>query len=311
MATLVTVSESNYAAPLVSVVTPSYNMARFLEETIESVLAQDYPNIEYLVVDGGSSDGTVDLLRRYEGRLRWISEKDGGQSDAVNKGFRMTRGEIFAFLNADDLYLPGAISAAVRGFEENPDAAVVYGEGYYAAEDGSIIRRYPTEPFDRDRLGLFCYISQPSAFMRRSVLEEVGLLDVNKHYALDYELWMRIAQRHPMAKVDHYMAKARMYRDTKTFRLRAFGLSEVMSSLQHYYGYIPPHWVYGYIAARYSGTDGFFEPDVPTWSKCFATVAVGSAYNWRKPFRYWGDCGRLFWPGVKAVLRGRFTEPQA
>src|SRR5512133_119366 len=99
--------------PLVSIVTPSYNMARFLEATIESVLSQDYPNIEYLIMDAGSTDGTVELLRRYEGRLRWISEKDNGQSDAVNKGFHQTCGEIFAFLNADDIYLPGAISAAV------------------------------------------------------------------------------------------------------------------------------------------------------------------------------------------------------
>ena len=105
--------------PLVSIVTPTFNMARFLPETIESVLSQDYPRIEYIVMDGGSTDGTVDLLRRYEGRLRWISGRDEGQADAVNKGFRLCSGEIFTFLNADDVYYPGAVNAAVRAFDEH------------------------------------------------------------------------------------------------------------------------------------------------------------------------------------------------
>ncbi len=299
---------SGIAAPplRVSVVTPSYNMARFLGETVESVLGQDYPAIEYLVMDGGSTDATVELLRRYEGRLRWVSEKDGGQSDAVNKGFERTAGDIFAFLNADDLYLPGAITAAVTAFEEHPEAAVVYGEAYYTAEDGGIIRRYPTEPFSRERLGQVCFICQPAAFMRRRVLEELGVLNSGLHYALDYELWMRIAQKYEMVKIDQYLATSRMYRDNKTVRLRKLGCTEVMENLRRYYGYIPPNWVYGYLCARFNSTDGFFDADTPTFAKCVGTAALGTVRNWRHPFRYWSDCGKLFVPGVKAVLRGRF-----
>lgn len=292
--------------PRVSIVTPSYNMAQFLGETVESILGQDYPNLEYLVMDGGSTDGTVELLRRYEGRLRWVSEKDDGQSDAVNKGFARTSGEIFAFLNADDLYLPGAISAVVQAFAEHPDAAVVYGEAYYTAEDGAVIRSYPTEPYSRERLGQVCFICQPAAFMRRSALEELGVLDASMHYALDYELWMRLAQKYDMVKVDQYLATSRMYRDNKTVRLRTLGCTEAMRIQRRYYGYIPPSWVYGYLCARFDKTDGFFEPDTPTFSKCAGTVALGTAYNWRKPARYWSDCGKLFMPGVRAVLRGRF-----
>src|SRR5579871_3122093 len=110
--------------PLVSIVTPSLNMGRFLEETILSVLEQDYPHVEYLVMDGGSSDGTLETLRRYDGRLRYISAPDSGQADAVNRGFAQTSGPIFAFLNADDTYLPGALSAVVQAFQDHPEAAV-------------------------------------------------------------------------------------------------------------------------------------------------------------------------------------------
>src|SRR5688500_6712732 len=114
--------------PLVSIVTPSFNHARFIEATIESVLSQDYPRIDYLVMDGGSTDGTLDVLRRFEGRLRWVSGPDGGQAAAINDGFRCTSGEILAWLNSDDLYEPGAVSAAVRAFEERPHAGLVYGD---------------------------------------------------------------------------------------------------------------------------------------------------------------------------------------
>ena len=116
--------------PLVSIVTPSFNQARFIRETIESVLAQDYPRIEYIVVDGGSTDGTIDILRGYDGRLIWSAERDRGQADAINKGFRRARGEILAWLNSDDTYLPGAVSAAVSHLVQHRDCAMVYGDGF-------------------------------------------------------------------------------------------------------------------------------------------------------------------------------------
>jgi hypothetical protein len=126
------------------------------------------------------------------------------------------------------------------------------------------------------------------------------------HYALDYELWMRIAQKYEMVKIDRYLATSRMYRDNKTVRLRPLGCSEAMSNLLKYYGYIPPNWVYGYLCARFSKTDGFFEADTPSFAKCAGAVALGTLRNWRRPLHYWADCTRLFMPGVQAVLRGRF-----
>ena len=127
--------------PLVSIVTPSYNHGRYIEETIQSVLNQDYPNLEYLVIDGGSSDNTVEILKKYEGRLTWISEKDRGQADAINKGFRMANGEILAWLNSDDTYLPGAVQHSVRYLEAHSEVAMLYGEGYHIDAEGEFIER--------------------------------------------------------------------------------------------------------------------------------------------------------------------------
>ena len=124
--------------PLVTIVTPSYNQGRFIRATIESVLSQDYGAIEYIVMDGGSTDNTAAVVREYSSRLKWISEKDRGQSDAINKGFRMAKGEIVSWLNSDDFILPGAVSLAVKAFERQPEIMAVYGEGYLIDENEKI-----------------------------------------------------------------------------------------------------------------------------------------------------------------------------
>lgn len=297
--------------PLVSIVTPTYNMAHYLEETIRSVLSQDYPHIEYLVLDGGSRDGTVALLKRYEGRLRWVSEPDNGQADAINKGFRQTRGEIFAFLNADDIYLPGAVSAAVEQFRKTPRAAVVYGEAWYTSESGEIIRRYPTQPFSRDLLLSQCYICQPASFIRRDVWEQAGGLNANLHYALDYDLWIRIAQRHHMVAIPAYLATSRMYAANKTLRLRRLGLNEIMALLDRSFSYIPPHWVYAWCSTYlHKRADGFFVPDPPTPHGFLACILAGTWFNRRRPLRYWVDCARMLAPGLRLLFR-RLTGNRA
>src|SRR5262245_2696181 len=144
--------------PLVSIVTPTLNSDRFLEDTIRSVIAQEYAHVEYIVMDGGSSDRTLDILQQHAHLLRFVSAPDGGQADAVNRGFALTTGEILAFLNADDAYLPGAIAAAVDAFAAYPEAAVVYGEAMYVADNGSVPGPYPVEPFDRAALARRCFI---------------------------------------------------------------------------------------------------------------------------------------------------------
>ncbi len=165
--------------PLVSIVTPSYNHGLYIEATIQSVLQQDYPNLEYIVIDGGSQDDTVEILKRYGDRLCWISEPDHGQADAINKGFRMARGEILAWLNSDDTYLPGAVRQAVEYFQKHPDTSMVYGEGQHVDAAGHIIEPYTTEPFDYQRLSERCFICQPTVFFRAHVFRDIGPLDTN------------------------------------------------------------------------------------------------------------------------------------
>ncbi len=181
--------------PLVSIVTPSYNQARFLEETICSVLDQDYPRLEYIIVDGGSTDGSVEIIQRYAHRLAWwVSEPDRGQADAINKGFAHARGEIFAWLNSDDTYLPGAIAEAVAFLQNHPEVGMVYGDANLVDEKGQVIGRFPARQTDYRRLRRgFVHIPQQAAFFRARLWRLVAPLDVLLYFAMDYDLWVRMA----------------------------------------------------------------------------------------------------------------------
>jgi glycosyltransferase involved in cell wall biosynthesis len=236
--------------PLVSVITPSFNQGRFIEQTILSVLNQDYPNIELIVMDGGSSDETVDILKRYNDRIIWISEKDKGQAHAINKGLNLAKGEILAYLNSDDTYLPGAIGRAVRYFTlEKPDAKFIYGEGYHVTEGGRIIERYPTELFDYQRLAETCYICQPATFWKREVIEKVGLFNERLNYAMDYDYWIRIAKKYGnLRHVPEYLANSRFYQDTKTVSRRLEAHAEILDVIREHYGRqnVPMTWINAY-----------------------------------------------------------------
>lgn len=236
--------------PLVTIVTPSYNQGRFIEETILSVLTQDYPNIEYIVVDGGSNDQTLDILKKYRNRLTWFSEKDHGQTDAINKGLRMAKGEIVAYLNSDDTYLPGAISRAVQYLtNENPSALFVYGEGYHITAEGAIIERYPTEPFNAERLAETCFICQPATFWKREVIDTLGLFDEDLHFAMDYEYWIRLARHYgSLGHIRDYLANSRFYPETKTMSKRLEAHAEILEVIRTHYGKgnIPSTWIYAY-----------------------------------------------------------------
>jgi len=246
--------------PLVSIVTPSFNMARYLPQAIESVLAQDYPSIEYIVVDGGSTDDTLDILRAYGDRLRFTVGKDKGPSDAAHRGFQQATGEIFAWLNADDSFLPGAIRIGVDYLLAHPDVDVVYGEGYWIDEDGAVIRRYPTLPFDAKTLARDCFICQPASFIRASSYRRCGL-DPDVNQSFDYDLWIRMArQNFRFASIPQYLANSRMHRGAKTIRERADVFRASMQLLQRHYGYVPFNWVFGYTAYRRDGRDQFFQP---------------------------------------------------
>ena len=290
-------------APLVSIVTPSFNMARFLPETIESVLGQDYPHIQYIVMDGGSTDGTLEILKAHGERIEWVSEPDGGQSDAVNKGFGRARGEIFTFLNADDVYLPGAVRRVVEAFEEHPEAAVAYGDAWYTAEDGSVIKRYPVDPFDFDRLGSLCYICQPAAFIRTEVWREMGGLDEHLHLTLDYDLWLRIAKRYPMRKVDRFLATSRMYQDNKTLGRRAEWFEEIARITKLHRGYLPLNYLYGYADYLQYKEYGFFELSRPSIAKYLLTLGLGVWHNPLKLNRFLAECGESFGLACRMLMQ--------
>ena len=210
----------------ISVVIPSYNQADYLAATLESVCAQDHPDIEVLVFDGGSTDGSVDILRQWTGTaggapVRWVSQRDGGQADAINQGLRASTGDVLAYLNSDDVYYPGALAAVAGHFGSRPDCLALYGRAHHLNADGSIMDKYPTEPWNYDRLLETCFLCQPAVFWRREVMARFGLFDDALRYALDYDYWLRVGRHVPFEYLpDHYLAGSRLHGDTKTLSQR-------------------------------------------------------------------------------------------
>lgn len=203
---------------LVSIVTPSYNQARFLEKTILSVLEQDYPEIEYFIMDGGSTDGSPAIIQKYASRLAgWVSEKDKGQTDAINQGFARAQGEILAWLNSDDTYSPGAVREAVEYLQAHPDAGMVYGDANYIDETGQVIGRFPAAQTDYRRLRQgYVHIPQQAAFFRADLWRKVGPLDASFYFAMDFDLWVRLAAEAPLHYFPRLWANFRLHSQAKT-----------------------------------------------------------------------------------------------
>jgi len=204
--------------PLVSIVTPSFNQAPYIEATIQSVLSQDYPHIQYLIVDGGSTDGTVEIIKKHAGRVAWwVSEPDKGQTDAINKGFGQAQGQILAWLNSDDTYEPGAVSAAVKYLLEYPHVGMVYGDCNFINEEGRVIGKFGSAQTDYRLLRQgYVHIPQQTMFFRAEWWKRVGPLDPSFYFAMDYDLWTRLASRTELKYVPQTWANFRLHTTGKT-----------------------------------------------------------------------------------------------
>ncbi len=206
--------------PLLSIITPSFNQAQFLEQSINSVLEQNYPRVEYLLIDGGSTDGSQEIIKKYSAHLAyWLSEPDHGQADAINKGFKRAKGAIVAWLNSDDYYLPNAFSQAVQIFQENPQVAFLYGDVLAVDAEGKSINLLRYQPWGLYDLMCFNIIGQPSVFIRKSFLEKTGYLDLSYKLLLDHHLWLRLAMLAPIKYVPVLLSAARYHPLAKNLSL--------------------------------------------------------------------------------------------
>jgi len=209
--------------PKISIVTPSFNQADFIEETIKSILTQDYPNFEHIVMDGGSTDGTLRILKKYGKRIFWRSEKDKGQGDAINKGLKMAKGEILAYLNSDDTYEPGALKAVAEFFLKNPQKMWVFGKCRIIDTKGKEIRKIITayknfwlRRYNYNTLLVLNYISQPAVFWRREAYKEIGEFNIEEFWELDYDYWLRLGKKYQPGFIDKYLANFRVHKKSKT-----------------------------------------------------------------------------------------------
>lgn len=251
----------------VSIITPSYNQARFIERTIRSILDQGDADIEYIVMDAQSTDGTLDILRKYSEQIIWKSESDRGQSDAINKGLAMATGDILAYLNSDDTYAPGAIRKVVEFFQTHPEKKWVYGRCRIIDEHDREIRKPITfyknllsRRYSYSRLLTENFISQPATFWKRELLTEIGYFNEDEHLCMDYDYWLRIGQQYPAGVIDQYLANFRYYASSKSgstidkmfqdeLRLaRQYGKQYPASLLLHKVNHYKVVWIYTLLA---------------------------------------------------------------
>ncbi|HNV85336.1 MAG TPA: glycosyltransferase family 2 protein [Candidatus Omnitrophota bacterium] len=213
------------AFPLISAVIPSFNQSDFIAKSIDSILGQDYPRLEIIVVDGGSTDRTLEILKSYGNQIRWISEKDRGQTDALNKGFHMAKGEIIAWLNTDDLYDEGCLQTVGSYFQNHPDCLWLYGRCVIIDAEGREIRKWVTayknffcRRYSHNSLLIQNFVSQMGVFFRKRVFLEIGELDVSLRNAMDYDYWLRIAARYRPHFIDRNLGKFRLHPGSKTLK---------------------------------------------------------------------------------------------
>jgi len=237
--------------PTISLITPTRNQAAYIGETIASVRAQDLAPIEWIVMDGMSTDATPEILSAITDipGLRVVREPDSGQSDAIDKGMKMATGEIVGWLNSDDLLLPGALRTVAEAFAQHPDAVAVYGAGRKIDATGARLKSVPARAFDRERLRTALYMLQPATFFRRKTYLEVGGLDHDLHYAMDWELLLRLSRRGEIAAIEQELACLRCYPGTKTEEGGWDRLAEIAQIGKRFHGAFDPNYI-SYVLRR-------------------------------------------------------------
>lgn len=261
------------ALPSISIVTPSLNQADFIRATIDSVFRQDYPALDYAVRDGGSQDGTLAILQSYGARLKWVSAADGGQSAAINAGWRESNGEILAYLNSDDLYLLGALLRVGEFFAAHPEVDLLYGDCDQIDAAGRVTGRYPTCAYDYLRLvrEAVNFIPQPAVFFRRRVWERIGGLDESLHYVMDFDYWLRAGVHFRAAYLPERLAALRLHAGAKSVaQVSGFG-----AELERVYRRL------------------FAQPDLPPAVKAIERQALGNVFARAADTAFWaGDLAR-------------------
>lgn len=269
----------------ISVITPSFNQDKFIERTIQSVLNQKYPYLEYIIIDGGSTDNTLAILKKYQAFLDWISEPDKGQVDAINKGFKKTTGDIVCWLNADDEFLPNALQTVAVYFSQHPEARLLYGDAEAIDDAGrsyGLRGNVKTTTFE-ELVTLGDFIVQPAAFWRSELITEVGFLDESLNYCLDYEYWLRVSQKFPLHYLPVPLARERFHPQAKTTQASIERIREIEA-----------------VARRYGG------PDIPRRFRAERTAAYFAETlhqvrlaNWSEAARYWKSALSEFPPPLR------------
>lgn len=274
------------AHPLVSIVTPTLNAAGFLRETLESVLRQNHPRVEYIVVDGGSTDATLPITAEYSERVRIVQLPGSTQSQAIREGFRRASGEYYAFLNADDTLEREAVTRLLQSLRDAPQAPFAYGDALFVDREGREIRPYPTADFDAAALAQSCFICQPATLIRADSYARAGGIQTRYDAAFDYDLWFRLSAFAAPVRVRTLCARARMHAASKSHRLRRTNLKEICGIVRRNRGYVPFTWVHAYAGVLATGQDLFFDPPRGSPRRTLLTLWLGCALNRGQPGRF-------------------------